>query len=156
YSYPLVPDVGICRNRFRKRETLEERKRKRTGMKEQYTTLYFQFALMRPRLHYHVVLKREGALWKIQFVLFPEGTDMSLCKQSVQDEFAHQTKKKSNRASKKAISLPEATAPNECKQENQVESFVNRVKGKTTAADAAPYLTVLVRYMFHVLNLIMK
>ncbi|KFD53095.1 hypothetical protein M513_06009 [Trichuris suis] len=61
-------------------------------------------------------------------VLFPEGTDMSLCKQSVQDEFAHQTKKKSNRASKKAISLPEATAPNECKQENQVESFVNRVK----------------------------
>ncbi|KHJ43748.1 hypothetical protein D918_06253 [Trichuris suis] len=28
--------------------------------------------------------------------------------------------------------------------------------GKTTAADAAPYLTVLVRYMFHVLNLIMK
>ncbi|KHJ43544.1 hypothetical protein D918_06454 [Trichuris suis] len=138
---------------------------------------------MRPRLHYHVVLKREGALWKIQFVLFPEGTDMSLCKQSVQDEFAPQTEKKSNRASKKAISLPEATAPNECKQENQVESFVNRVKlpsvwhvrcpeekvlpshtdmtsacskGKTTAADAAPYLTMLLRYMFHVLNLIMK
>ncbi|KHJ41889.1 hypothetical protein D918_07938 [Trichuris suis] len=28
--------------------------------------------------------------------------------------------------------------------------------GKTTAADAAPYLSVLLRYMFRVLNLIMK
>ncbi|KFD45344.1 hypothetical protein M513_13778, partial [Trichuris suis] len=43
-------------------------------------------------------------------------------------------------APKVAISLPEATAAKECKQENQVESFINRVKGKTTAADAAPYL----------------
>ncbi|KFD60028.1 hypothetical protein M514_27794 [Trichuris suis] len=29
-------------------------------------------------------------------MLFPEGTDMSLCKQSKQDEFAPQTEKKSN------------------------------------------------------------
>ncbi|KFD44861.1 hypothetical protein M514_14262 [Trichuris suis] len=66
---------------------------------------------MRLRLHYHVVLKGERALCKVQLVLFPEGTDVSLCKQSVQDEFAPQTEKKSNKASKKAISLPEATAP---------------------------------------------
>ncbi|KFD45488.1 hypothetical protein M513_13637, partial [Trichuris suis] len=29
---------------------------------------------------------------------------------------------------KVAISLPQATAPKQCKQENQVESFINQVK----------------------------
>ncbi|KFD59657.1 hypothetical protein M514_28163 [Trichuris suis] len=43
-----------------------------------------------------VGISRNHFTKEVETMLFPEGTDMSLCKQSKQDEFAPQTEKKSN------------------------------------------------------------
>ncbi|KFD55014.1 hypothetical protein M513_04196, partial [Trichuris suis] len=106
-----------------------------------------RFASMKPRRRYHVSLKEGTALRKVEF-----GSNVLLLFRKKHSELKHHKRYSCRRelirafvnnegstnwllkqkrkviAPKKVISLPEATAPKHCKQENQVESFVNQVK----------------------------
>ncbi|KFD65198.1 hypothetical protein M514_14274 [Trichuris suis] len=110
---------------------------------------------MKPRRRQHVSLKEGTALRKVEFgsnVLLLFRRSIQNCKEMQMEKLKHHKRYSCRRelirafvnnqgstnwllkhkrkviAPKKVISLPEATAPKQCKQENQVESFVNRVK----------------------------
>ncbi|KFD72147.1 hypothetical protein M514_15849 [Trichuris suis] len=134
-GYPPVLDVGISRNRC------------------------IKFASMKPRRRYHVSLKEGTALRKVEF-----GSNVLLLFRKKHSELKHHKRYSCRRelilafvnnegstnwllkqkrkviAPKKVISLPEATAPKHCKQENQVESFVNQVKKNESGSAKAEVL----------------
>ncbi|KFD52364.1 hypothetical protein M513_06745 [Trichuris suis] len=129
----------------------EEQKRRRIGIKRYYATFLFQFACMQRRHRSSVFFKEEMAFSEIQFLSdVPIVREkLSGVEKSIDGKLKHYKRSCSRRpliqgfvnnqsrtnlllkqkrkviAAKEAISLPEGSAPKECKQENQVESLIS-------------------------------
>ncbi|KFD69335.1 hypothetical protein M514_18484 [Trichuris suis] len=116
-GYPLLYTLACFAIVVRRRNTRIAKRMARRTEKKRNSGNMQRYCFSLPPCNHDIVTTRSSRRELIRAFVNNQGSTNWLLKH-----------KRKVIAPKKVISLPEATAPKHCKQENQVESFINRVK----------------------------